>query len=135
MEGPLTLNEFIDVLLITVSIIVVVPLTIKLPIILTLFNVDWPGICNIRGLGQRPKWSQKYLENETKSLVNSRKDFYGILEIPHHKNNLSSRQDCYEIFEISHQKNKLGHSYIRNPHFISRNDFYQILKISQQKIN
>ena len=35
-----------DVFLITVSIIVVVPLTFKLPIILTLFNVDWPETFN-----------------------------------------------------------------------------------------
>ena len=42
MDGPLTLNEFMDVLLIIVSIIVVVPLTFKLPIIFTLFKVDNP---------------------------------------------------------------------------------------------
>ena len=28
-------------------------------------------------------------------FLGSRQDFYGILEIPHHKNNLSSRQDCH----------------------------------------
>ena len=69
------------------------------------------------GLGQRPKWCDKYLEIETKLLVNSRKDFYGILEIPHHKNKWSSRQDCYENFEISHQKLKLGQRWLKNPHF------------------
>ncbi len=37
-----TLNEFIDVLLITVSIIVVVPLTFKFPSIFPWFKVDWP---------------------------------------------------------------------------------------------
>ena len=42
MDGPLTLNEFMDVLLIIVSIIVVVPLTFKLPRIFTLLKVDNP---------------------------------------------------------------------------------------------
>ena len=46
MDGPLTLNELNDVLLTTVSIIVVVPLTFKLPLILTLFKVDCPETFN-----------------------------------------------------------------------------------------
>ena len=46
MEGPLTLNELNDVLLTTVSIIVVVPATFKLPMILTWFKVDWPDTFN-----------------------------------------------------------------------------------------
>ncbi len=42
MVGPLTLNEVNDVLLITASIIVVVPATFKLPMILTLLKLDGP---------------------------------------------------------------------------------------------
>ena len=46
MDGPLTLNELNVVLLTTVSIMVVLPLTFKLPIILTLFKVDCPDTFN-----------------------------------------------------------------------------------------
>ncbi len=42
MVGPLILNEVNDVLLITVSIIVVVPATFKLPLILTSLKLDGP---------------------------------------------------------------------------------------------
>ena len=42
MVGPLTLNEVNDVLLITVSIIVVVPATFKLPFTVKLFKLVGP---------------------------------------------------------------------------------------------
>jgi len=46
MDGPLTLNELNVVLLTTVSIIVVVPPTFKLPLIFTVFKLDIPDTFN-----------------------------------------------------------------------------------------
>ena len=46
MDGPLTLNELNVVLLTTVSIIVVVPPTFKLPFIFTVFKLDIPDTFN-----------------------------------------------------------------------------------------
>ncbi len=41
MNYDIIVQKFKSMILITVSIIVVVPLTFKLPWIFTLFNVDW----------------------------------------------------------------------------------------------
>ena len=46
MDGPLTLNELNVVFLTTVSIIVVVPPTFKLPLIFTVFKLDIPDTFN-----------------------------------------------------------------------------------------
>jgi hypothetical protein len=46
MDDPLTLNELNDVLLITVSIIVVVPPTVKLPLTNKLFKLVDPDTLN-----------------------------------------------------------------------------------------